>query len=345
MKLRSVCSRLVLALVLGCLAGKLEAASTPPPEGEGPASPPCQPTLLEKLKQEIGMGQPVALLPGKEGLLAVSADGSRKRTLIKEPITSALLDELSQSVWYIQKRSGVSSVYLLDLLKCEVTPEPILTKLVEAKRLIVASKKRANAVSAGDWRETAAILILDPAAPHLEAEADVPAVFYGEGEASVAKHEKKIRSSTFAQEGMDRLRTIAQRRSQAPTPVPLRKNYQVKAVPEEACADTGTDCGRATAMPRGNLWLVLVHNECGDACYPDYQLYDPATKVFLDPANPKSRRAAPLKKFLDPIDAWQSPDGSSLIKDGVLYSLSAGIVARNQGGTGGNWLEGGLQVK
>ena len=56
--------------------------------------------LYGSLMREVGGGRPVAILPWHEGLVAVSADGTRKRVLVPGPVHWALVDERAQVVWF-----------------------------------------------------------------------------------------------------------------------------------------------------------------------------------------------------------------------------------------------------
>jgi hypothetical protein len=48
-------------------------------------------SLAAELTLEVGKGQSVALLPSEKGLLAISADGNRERTIVTGAVTGVLV--------------------------------------------------------------------------------------------------------------------------------------------------------------------------------------------------------------------------------------------------------------
>lgn len=301
-------------------------------------------SVLKSLEDEVGAGLPVAILPGKLGLIAMSADGKRKKTLVEKPVDYAVLDDCTQTLWYIQRKAGTSSVSMIDLLAKDLRPLLIIPRLQNTARIGVQCKKNSYKTAfAGSDQATAAILILDPKKPYLDAYTDTPSIKYGAAEGTAERLAKKIRASKISLQSIDSLREIAKRYRLSVEPLSRQEKHRVAGVSQKACENSGYTCGTAGLLPYGDHWVVLVEMSCGDSCYPTSQFYNPETKMFVDPDS-MQKKAEPLERAIDPIGAIQAPDGISFVHDGLLYSLKDGVIFKNEGATGGAWLSGGKEV-
>src|SRR6185295_14738944 len=93
---RGVLSLTVLVLGLGASALPAGAADVPG-------------SLAAALQDELGRGGSVAVLGSYDGLIALSVDGKRRRTLVPGQIFGVRVDNRSEVIWYRADRTGTTS--------------------------------------------------------------------------------------------------------------------------------------------------------------------------------------------------------------------------------------------
>jgi hypothetical protein len=312
--------------------------------GTGPATADLPPTatLSATLSREIGAGKAVAIVPGPEGLRAISADGARQRTLAPGPVPWAIVDDRAQVVWF--GSADRASILLIDLLG-PATPhtETIVTDLptgtdAGAPFTSVRYPGPKETPLAGELLPLGhplyphIVLIVDTE-PDLDVDAPILEMWeqLEEFAAIVAKAKWP---------GRDRVVALARRgdgRSVfAPDAAPTPTGLRVPGVATDDCTDDPDACGGAEAITGTSLWRVVVGYTCGDGCYTTYRLYDPATKAF---------QTADWGTLLE--DAWVARDGSAFVTGGRVVRFDTGPIAAtaaieaDSAPVGGGWLGGG----
>lgn len=294
-----------------------------------------QPTLADAVRAEVGQGAPVAILPGAGGLLAVSADGARGRTLVPGPVPWALVDHDLGVVWF--GSADHTAILALDL-RAPATVAPNAEVIVTGLPAEVSPGGPEYAIShesstdepglAGfaDLEYSRSILpsviLVVGAEPRLTISGGILEI-WGDTEGFAAE------VAAAAMPGRDRVRELARRSTGARLPEQPREAGQVADVDPDACEDGS--CGRAQEVPGTKLWRVVVSFACGDGCYTGWRLYDPATRAFLD---------GDWSEW--PAQAAIASDGSGFVVDGRLVRFDRGVVAGPEGepeASGGGWLE------
>jgi len=93
---------------------------------------------------------------------------------------------------------------------------------------------------------------------------------------------------------------------------------RLKSVSQDNC-EAADLCGSADNIPWSSLQIVITGHSCGDACYTDACLYNPKTKKFVNPSNPRETMATPGPKC--------QVDSFSIVKGGQYWIHGEKIVA------------------
>lgn len=113
--------RVVLAFLSICVVGVTACGTTRTGAKENGQAQAPKGSLESRLKGELG--EPVAILPrGEDGLVAMSADGTRTRVLVNGQVDWVLVDNRSQVIWF----GRPFEIHLLDLLADNPIPETIM---------------------------------------------------------------------------------------------------------------------------------------------------------------------------------------------------------------------------
>ncbi|MEZ4402862.1 MAG: hypothetical protein R3B06_22770 [Kofleriaceae bacterium] len=297
-----------------------------------------QATLGQALARDVGAGLAVAIVPGPDGLRAISADGARSQTLVGGEVPWALVDNRAEVVWF--GSPDASQLRMLDLAApAQPAPEPV----------VIATGLPTESGAGGPL---CAIRYPDAAEPDLDySNSILPRIvvelgptprltsdggildLWDQGEAFAAEVAKA------ALPGSAELRRVAARG--AGRTIRLYASAasagRVAEVPPDGCEEPDL-CGDAQAIPGTALWRVVVGHSCGDGCYLDWQIYDPARKAFLP--EPWAHRL---------VQAAVAPDGSAFVTDGQVIRFDTGPLGRSSDDDdgpvfgGGGWL-GGVQV-
>jgi hypothetical protein len=271
------------------------------------------PTLAATLAATLGKGQPVAILPRKDGLVAVSADGKRSQVLVadKAGVKWALVDQRARVVWF--EGAGGSAIRVLDLEGPDgATPVAVVTGLPrKAEQFAPAFALR---YAAGPVEGLALLHEIRPAVtlvlgakPALEAEPGILEMWEQDRAFRRAVKKAKIVEPAL----LTRLAARGAGRSLVGSPgaeLPEKARLAVEGPCEEEEL-----CGTGQEVRGTGLWRVIVGHGCGDGCYVTYQLYDPATKKLL--GEPWARA---LQK------AWVAPEARAFIVDGAIIHLQRG---------------------
>lgn len=308
-------------------------AQTPVPKAGTPAA---AESLESRLLREVGAGASVAIVPGKEGLRAISSDGLRQRVLIPGEVPWALVDNRGQAVWF--KKGDGAALWLLDLTR----PEPAAEIVVNGvKGFDIALAYPGN----GTERLHSYISIYDGA---IEIQvADRPSlkkltgvygeIFLDQERQRVRTFQKNCRLTPAGRTLLQQLARRGQGRSLT-RPLPKAETLPpVSTVPASGCEETKM-CGGAEAIPGTKLWRVVVSHACGDACQGQYQLYDPQAKQFVRAADQSQRSAAPRKTDEPSLnELYVAPDGRALLTPGYLLRIGGKAIPTSELSVGG-WL-------
>ena len=365
-------SRRLLGALLVCAAADCKRAESPPPpvapDPAAPAGRPASPatparaetsasrgtpapietpappgSLFETLIREIGAGGPVAIAPAKEGAIAVSLDGSRKRTLVPAPVNWVFVDNRSLVLWFQRGAGARSELWLLDLTLANPSPEVALKGLPadEVIALGHANPGRAIDVVKPGYCEYDGCtqVLLHPTRPSTQfIQGRYDAIFEDQGFA----HERIVAKVQIV--AAPRLRELALRGKDAALLLPITSSSghdSIAAVPvSEAHCEDPDQCGTTEPLPGTDLLRVIVQHDCGDACHVLWQMYDPKSKQFIDFKTGR-RSAKPIYggKPGNMSDAFFSRDGAGFIVRGDVYRIDGRKVSTGQG-RGGGWLGG-----
>jgi hypothetical protein len=320
---------------------------TPPPSAPGPPAPvetPAPPgSLFEALVREVGAGGPVAIAPAREGVIAVSLDGSRKRTVVAKPVDWVFVDNRSLALWFQHTAGARSDLWLLDLTQAAPSPE-LAVKGLPAHELIAIGyaghgQRTTDVVKPASCEyDGCTQVLLDrsrPATQFIQGQYD--AIFEDQGFA----HERIVAKVQIV--AAPRLKELALRGKEGALSLPIAaaavEPDDVEAVNEDHCEDPD-DCGTTQPLPGTDLLRVIVKQDCGDACHVLWQLYDPKTKQFIDFKSGR-RSAKPIYagKPGNMSDAFFSRDGGGFVIRGDVYRIDGRKVFTGVG-RGGGWLGG-----
>lgn len=298
-------------------------------------------TLAARLQAEVGAGAPVAVVPSPQGLLALSADGARRRVLAPGEVPQALVDERSRALWFTVRQAKAQELWVIDLDGPESTPVRVATGLSGQAFAIdypkqVSKRPEALRVKAGSY-DGSLSLVMSARRPSLQRQSGVYEEIFDDVKAEHATSDRKAR---LTKEGAALVARLTERGKDGSfwLPPPPGKARRVTAVPERRCEQADL-CGEAKALPRTRFLRVLVSHSCGDACHVDFQLYDSKAREFVDPATRKRSRA-PLEESSFPLDdITLAADGSAVVRGGAIQRFDGKPVTAGEG-LGGGWLGG-----
>lgn len=289
---------------------------------------------------ELGRSGPVALLATEQGVIALALDG-RREVVVPGAVDWAMADARSNVLWYERVNGAGSELWLLDLGEVNPVPELVLRGLRERERLTIAYAdtrgveviEDLTARYDGAFRLT---LALDGASLTFE-----PGLYDAVFDRKASERWAAQLKPEIVSESRPRLVSLAARGATGRLTLP-EPNAPAPAralVDPKRCEDPEL-CGKTEPLGASRYVRALIAHECGDACHVRYELYDPRTREFIDPATQR-RSQAPIDDARTPSleDAWVSRDGRALLVGGSLYELPnrsvfAGV-ARGGGFLGG----------
>ena len=317
-------------------------------------------TLGAELARAVGAGTSVAILPSAAGLVAVSSDGARRRTLADGKVEWVIVDPRTEVVWFGLAKS--SDLLAIDL-EAPATEHPavrkVVTELPNAEVTIDYPPPKApgppeegdippgafgwsGGYSADPWPASAHVIVEVAAAPSLVI---AGSTVYGmedsnkQLEADVA-HAKIVDPAFLAE--------LAKRPSHEQKGE-LADAGKI-AVDATACGEIGEDeCGKAESIPGTPYLRVVEGGACGDSgCGKMYRLYDPRTKTLLGPEEAAVKNMRQMWGSAL-VNAWIAPDRAAFVASGRLVRFDRGIVFDASDldeyfPTGGGWIGGGLYV-
>ena len=299
------------------------------PEGPGPeasrgaadeAPPAPLPTVAERLREEVGKGHPVVLLPGDAGVVAMSADGTRARTIAPGAPYAVLVDPRGQVVWY---QTG-KELRALDLTATEPSPAPVVVarapdKLFDNLRV----------------RHAAPTEELGPSGPVQFVLAVTPEPYFEADSARCAPTHASCPKLTRA--GTAFVATVAER---ARGKRLERRGGHRPGAPLDSAGECDA-CGK-TQKIAGTELLAVTSESCEDACHVHLGLYRPATGEFIDPAH-RAHQGDPYP-FSTLADAWVCAGGEVFVdREGLAVRFAGGSfdAGGRSGIGGGGCLDGG----
>jgi hypothetical protein len=338
----------MIAIALVCAA-----CSSAPPKLQN--TPAARETLGAELARVVGAGQSVAILPSGQGLVAISSDGARRRTLAAGKIEWVVVDPRAEVVWFgTAKRNDLLAIDLEAPGGEHPAVRTVVTDLPGAEVTIDYPPPKSNqpgddlppgfgfmgGFSADPWPASAHVIVEITAEPSLAFDGST---VYGMQDSN-AELEKALAQAKI----MDRAFLVElARRPSHDHPVELADAGKVPVDPA-ACGEAGEDCGKAEAIPGTPYVRVAVGGVCGDSgCGRMYRLYDPRAKQFLGPEEAvKNTRELWGSAF---VNAWLAPDRAAFVASGRLIRFDRGIIFDPSDGdeyfpTGGGWVGGGVYV-
>ncbi len=316
---------LAIALVLGSLAATAHA----------------DPSWSDALAKEIGA--PVAIVAGDKGIHAVSADGAKQKIIVPGATRWVLVDHRGDVIWYPRDGKKTTDLMMIDLRAPTLTPAPMITGFAENTVAAVVYDDGWRFDLGGPQMEKA---LVDVGAKKVTLDADA-GIQVNFGEDAVKKFERGVKKAKISAAQQKRFAEIyargAGKKNPYATPVPgkeLPKN--VEAQKNGHCEGEG-ECGNVEPLAGTKLQLVTVGYSCGDGCYTQRQIYDPAAKEFVDPAGKK--RSKTILEVDNFGDVWVSPAGDAFVGHGKVGRFAGGVVDVEESGMGGGWLGGGYHVE
>ena len=316
-------------------------AQTAAPRAAAPAG--AAEPLAARLLREVGAGAAVAIVPGKQGLRALSSDGARQRVLIPGEVPWALVDNRGQAVWF--KKGDGAALWLLDLTRPEPAAEIVVTGVKDFDIALAypgtGGTERLRSRTLG-YDGGIEIQVADR--PSLKKMTGVYGeIFLDQERQRMRVFQKSCRLTPAGRALLPQLAKRGQGRRLALAPPPAKTLPRVESVPRGPCEDADV-CGQAEELPGTPLWRVTVAYSCGDACFTTHQLYDPRTRQFVPGHDPSRRSPTPLKtEEPDLEEIYVAPDGSALLVRGHILRLGGKSVATGEGL--GGWLGGAWHVQ
>lgn len=289
-------------------------------------------TMESELLAQVGGGGGVAVLPTQAGLMAISADGARKRTLADGPIAWAMVDGRAQVIWFGRD----TSIEVIDLLADAPRIERLARQAEQHPIEICYGESECLGLLCSAYDQHV-VLFLSAKTAKMKIDPAIYGAIFDESGKEARRLKKKF---AWNDGGSVRAQALAARGQGRSLPsCESKKTGKVRGVPKDAC-EVADLCGDAESVGNTGFKAVVVNHVCGDACHLIKQLYDPKTRQFFDAANPQKRARKPLpERDVEPInDAWIAPGGEGFVSNGRLFSFARGLLFDGGGGNGGGWL-------
>ncbi len=302
----------------------------------------ADPSWTDGLVKELGA--PVAIVAGDNGIHAVSADGARKKDLLPGATPWVLVDFRGDVIWYPRGGKKSTDLMMIDLRAPTLAPESMVTGM--------APELSAGVVYTDGWRfafggvqRQKAVITIGEKKTKLDFEEGILGNF---GDGAVKKFERGVKKGKITPAQQKRFAEIYARGAGKKNPyvVPAAaKNLprNEEGMKHGHCDDTDM-CGAVEPLPGTKLQLVTVGYSCGDGCYVQKQIYDPATREFVDPVQ-KQRSKTIIATDTGFGDVWIAPAGDAFVGGGRVGRFGGGVVQIEELGEGGGWLGGGYYVE
>ena len=319
-----------LALVSLGLSLTHSAAADPSPVA--PAFAPG--SLGEELARDVGGGVSVAVLPTEAGVLAISADGERRRLLHPGNVDWLLVDNRARVIWFGQK----GGLWLIDSNRAGLRVEAVASYSGDEPVTIAYGKDSSKRLGVRSSVYDGHLLLdLSKSPPKLAYEGGIyDQIFEDQGAAKAARLKKISWQAGMRKRVAELFARGKGRQLFASARAP---GARVAAVPAEKCEDPSL-CGLAEPLGTSPFFYVTIKHDCGDACHIVRQLYDGERHEFVHAQDPSRRSPAPLPEELgrDLDDLSVAPGGEGFVSRGVLYHFRSGKLAGSPKQPGGGWL-------
>jgi hypothetical protein len=310
-------------------------------------------TLGAELARVVGAGKSVAIMPGPTGLVAISSDGARRRTLADGKVEWVIVDPRTEVVWFgLAKSDDLLAIDLEAPASARPAIRKVITDLPGAEVSIDYPAPKSEGdfpmdfgwtgmYSADPWPASAHVIVEVAAEPSLVLSGST---VYGM-EDSNAKLKADVAHAKIADPAF--LAELAKRPSHEQKGK-LGDAGKV-AVDATQCGEASPDeCGKAESIPGTPYVRVILGGVCGDSgCGRMYRLYDPKAKKWLGPEEAVKNTRELWGSAM--VNAWVAPDREAFVASGRLVRFDRGIVFDPSDGdeyfpTGGGWIGGGLYV-
>lgn len=280
-----------------------QAAQEPPAEEAQPQS------VLEDLRARA-QGGDVAVFATPTEVVAVDAAGNLLGTLAEGAVVRCATDPATDVVWLVQEAPVADefteySLSVIDLRAGSPQPAAVLSQAAAPVGLQHAAGTPVSEARSTAW----VVLDLRDETPKLDV---TIGTFDGEEvDATEAARERVVL-------GDDALLGELGRRARSAPALVSAPNGRVEheAIDAANCEEPEL-CGAAQLLSGSELALVVVAHSCGDFCYPEFQLFDQATREFVD-ANDGKRRGATYEGMDGALTLHWSPQAKAWGHGGQL---------------------------
>jgi hypothetical protein len=287
-----------------------------------------------RLATTIGAGQAVAILPTADGLLAIAADGARRKQLVAGKIDWAMVDDRAQVIWF----GRAKALWIIDLLGTSGAAEDIARYNGDEPVSICYGEDRGQLLGLLASVYDAHLVLNMVGTPQLAYESGI---YDDIMEEQGLQNRRRLAHIRWSKRGRERVAALATR-GQGRTlflPSPEAES-RVKSVPAASC-EAKELCGSARRLGDTRFLAVIVAHGCGDACHVRSLLYDSTSQQFFDAAKPsrRSRQVLPGEGVTGVADAFIPASGEGFVSNGALYHFQRGLVAETRAAAqGGGWL-------
>ncbi|MCE9578558.1 MAG: hypothetical protein K8W52_35860 [Deltaproteobacteria bacterium] len=301
-------------------------------------------SLADALTREIGAGRAVAIVPGDDGLRAISSDGARQRVLVAAPVAWAVVDQRSNVVWF--GTSARTAIDAIDLDAPAADPPPVIAI--------------ATGVPDGRNMEMVGPVVYGVVYPDASSMAESPGMAWDLGDKFTTSSSSNMNATSLllgivatpelsGSSGYLRdedwptqiaaaklpgrefvIGLLARKDHRAPW-VARPGETRVEGIDPANCEDP-EDCGRAEPIAGTHYWRVMTANVMGDVRHISWHLYDTDAKKLVD---------GEWATWF--TDAYVAPDHSAFLASGVVVGFDRGPLAATpatRAGLGGGWLGG-----
>lgn len=335
----------IAAATVGSAAARLIALASLSLLGPGRALGADLPkSLSQTLQEEIGKGGSVVILGSSDGLVALSPDGKRRRTLVPGRVFGVFVDNRSEVIWYRSEGSAATSDQnLIDLRASEPAPVRIISGLALTENPDIAYEKPAEISPPG---RAVDILLLTESGAVFQRRVDACGMKKRHGcpryeRVPCESTPKGAKCLTLDPAALPVLKKLAERAVGRSLFLPPQDTNVSERI--DVGRSTCRRCGLATGIPGTNYRSVLTE-VAGDVCHIVAQVFDPKTSQFIDIES--GRRSPNPFGDLDAAfgNAWISGTGDAFVETGAAHTFTTGKLKWKGPYEGGGFLGGGWWV-
>jgi hypothetical protein len=232
----------------------------------------AEPSLAEFIKAEAG-GEPALLAITEKGALVARTPSEKwSKTLISSGVLIARMDPNKMLAWLWMEDtpdSGLMKLAVLDLR----SPTPDVIVIATGLQADVPWSADGWTIGVGFVSEVIGVANL--------VWSETPTFEVEEGLTQLCCDASNIKGVVITEAGQ---RWLAANHKRPITPIPNASPplQHIAGINADACEDQAL-CGEAIPFHTTGLLLTIVSHSCGDGCYINCVLYDPAKKRYRSP--------------------------------------------------------------